>query len=533
MTRPIEPEQPPWNADEALDSVEIAPFDYRGNALLDSDSTTSTESLLWSVKPRTREQNWFRRRGYLPLLDDETLEIIRVVVGKESALKVARQQADESRRFETNLSRYRNVHPDPHSNSDPCIAKIDKVPMNLRENRAIADVYSRLWTADLINCEEENEAVFQRTIMMTIINRNRLIFGDTQKSGTVEAKDSTKLRGRLAFSTEVEWTCDPMPTRAASLDTNEVPFQAAPKPDECVSFQRDCVINEGLWDTMPSPLRRLVCYEGENRPYDKRAFGFFVVEARRAKASPEDNVAKSQALNDASQSLHNIFEFFREAKQEDVFVKSVRVFSATASRTGVVIRIHRAVKIDPKHPHPRQKRPIEFTNPPYDLEFQFQEYASFSNDEFTRQKVVDMSCKIMVGYGQGVLYGLLHQAAEAIDKKFRESLAQGIPPANIINDYRHGQIRRPPIRGHIRKTQQSSSRASRGRPGSTESTPRAIHDAIEYWAQAVENSSSSSMVRDDSTSGTTTGDRDLTEVATASSGLASGQPPNRKARRGK
>lgn len=455
MTSPVEPEQPPWNDEQILDTVETASCDLQGNGPLDLDATTWTERLTGSVEPRTREQNWFRRRGYLPSLDKETLEIIRLVLGKESALKMARQQADEARHFESNLDLSRNVHTDPHPKSDPYVAEIDKISTELPESGAVADVQSRLWTADLTNCEDENEAFFQRTIMMTIINRDRLIYDHTQESGNTEAGDLIKLRGKLAFSTEVAWTCDPMPTRAASRNTSSLPFQAAPKPDLCVFFERKSLIDKGFWGAMPSPLRKLVCYEGENKPHDKRAFGFFVVEAKRAEASPKDNVAKSQALNDASQALHNLFEFFREARQEDVFFERVRVFSATATRTGVVIRIHRAVKLNPQHPQPDEMRPIEFTNPPYDLEFRFEEYASLSNEDFNRQKVVDMSCRILVGYGQRVLYDLLRNAAEKIDDRFSASLQQGIYPADIINDYRHGQIK-PPLARRRRKSKATS-----------------------------------------------------------------------------
>ena len=233
-----------------------------------------------------------------------------------------------------------------------------------------------------------------------------------------------------------------MPTRGILFD-EQYPFLTAPKPDLCVSFQREDLIGVGAWDTMPPSTKKLVCFEGIGPPQDKRAFGFLVVEAKRSKYPPDDNVAKLQVLNDASQALHNMYEFFREARQEALFFEKVRFFSATASEQGIIVRIHRAVEIDTVHSGPRTKRPI-FGYPHYNLEFRFEEYVSLVGEEFSRQRVIDVFERIMIGYGEGLLYGLLREAARAIDERFQSELYEkGNFPADVIYDYRHGQRQDP------------------------------------------------------------------------------------------
>lgn len=80
---------------------------------------------------------------------------------------------------------------------------------------------------------------------------------------------------------------------------------------------------------MPKATKRLVCYENMSEIRRARGFHFFTIEAKKGLMSADDTVGKRQSLNNASQALHNMFEFFRDAgpQHEDIFFTKVRFFS--------------------------------------------------------------------------------------------------------------------------------------------------------------------------------------------------------------
>ena len=84
---------------------------------------------------------------------------------------------------------------------------------------------------------------------------------------------------------------------------------------------------------MPLTTKRLVCYESADEIGDARVFHFFTIEAKKTKTSTGDTVGMHQSLNNASQALHNMFEFFREAgpQHENTFFDKVRFFSVVAA----------------------------------------------------------------------------------------------------------------------------------------------------------------------------------------------------------
>jgi hypothetical protein len=139
--------------------------------------------------------------------------------------------------------------------------------------------------------------------------------------------------------------------RALELSTDADPsvlvgytYLTQPKPDLAVCFRRQALIPDYLWNKMPIATKRLACYENAGEIAETRVFHFFTIEAKKALRSADDTVGKRQGLNNASQALHNMFEFFRDAGQqhEDIFFTNVRFFSVVASTEGLTIRIHRA-----------------------------------------------------------------------------------------------------------------------------------------------------------------------------------------------
>ena len=167
-------------------------------------------------------------------------------------------------------------------------------------------------------------------------------------------------------------------------------FLTQPKPDLAVCFKRDELIPMDLWANMPDATRRLACYEKLDEVGESRAFHFFTIEGRRSQTATTDLTALYQSLNNASQALHNMFEFFNDAGPQHTakFFFEVRFFSAVASTEGLLVRIHRAVQLGEGRVH----------IPGYLLRFEFREYARIPREEFDREPVVKLFSKILVSY---------------------------------------------------------------------------------------------------------------------------------------
>jgi hypothetical protein len=144
-----------------------------------------------------------------------------------------------------------------------------------------------------------------------MIDRYRLFYG---------YQDTTE-QSVLEFSVETAWTCVPMPTHA---ERRKEKFLTSPKPDLAVGFRRENLFQNCDWDSFPKATQKIICYEGDEPPNDDRAFYFLTIEAKHNFKNVDDPIALNQCLNNASQALHNMYEFFKEADRdirEDVKVK--------------------------------------------------------------------------------------------------------------------------------------------------------------------------------------------------------------------
>jgi hypothetical protein len=414
--------------------------DLRGEETLNVHGSTDSEIVPWFGDPPDAEDVFLQRSGYIVPLNNEALAAIQVVLGKEAAIKMAGIKSD-SRDFRKTLTEDRNVFSEETRWTDPEWAHLDTYHSSREADEAsIADFLDRLWLADLGFCRDQQEAIFQRTVMMAMINRHQLIFAGNKRP--IELPESA-----LMFGVEATWSCPPMPTRRyeKKADKNkEEPktFATMPKPDLCVSFRTRKIVDSAHWKLLLPRTQQLICYEGieDDNNEAGRAFGFFFVEAKRSRTEPDDKMALYQALNDASQALHNMYEFFREAKQTPEFFKRVRVFSATASEKGVIIRVHWAREL-PEDTELSTDRIV----PEYPLQFQYQTYESFKGKEFDRLKVVEVFERIMVGYGERQLLELLKTAAASVKKKASDAWRKRdqVPLPRAFNTYRYGQSGKP------------------------------------------------------------------------------------------
>ena len=395
---------------ESQATESVRPEDSLSNRLSGSSSTSelSYGGMPMILRDPHPQEVHYRKIGYFPFLDEEVLDLLEIVLETPN---LARDMLASHKSFEMGLKR-RNVNMKATENQDPYVNEIRKsesqLPAKNKESPSDEALQQEVWKLDKVKCGNDNEALFQRTLMMSMIDRHRFFFNK-----------ATTLQDRCDYSVEKLWDCPPMPTTAISTGD---PLLPRPKPDLCVSFRLDEVVPSDLLIHMPAATGALIVFEGGPM---ERAFPFFTIEAKKAFTSPDDPAALNQSLNNASQALHNMYEFFKEAGDEATFFNKVRFFSAAAMSKGVNVRIHRAVETS------------ERIVPTYALRFEYEEFMRIDESDFQRKKVVDVFENIIWSYGPK-LFSLLHEAAKAVAEKFKNN-------SNLARErdevyYRHGQI---------------------------------------------------------------------------------------------
>jgi hypothetical protein len=186
--------------------------------------------------------------------------------------------------FERGLTQ-RNILLDASLDRDPAISKIANLKSALGHKTPDQQELD-LWNCDLAKCRKDNEALFQRTIMIAMIDRGRLFYNKT-----------SPVLDRIDFSVEHIWRCLPMPSRAYRAREQ---FLTMPKPDLTMCFQREQLIAEQDWQELPKATQQLVCCEGLGGSMGTRAFPFFTIEAKTSLTSTLDRVALQKNLNNAS-----------------------------------------------------------------------------------------------------------------------------------------------------------------------------------------------------------------------------------------
>lgn len=382
---------------------------------------------------------FYRKVGYLAPLDDATLEAVEQFLDMDAGAATGRVSASNTKTFERGLH-WRNVsfktEPDPKLEELKGLT-LETSPQNTPEEQEAREVLKRyhcqLWDQDLEKCKDHSqEATFQRTLLLSMIDRLNLIYGNGESS-----KPSL-----FDFAVETPWACPPMPTKAAN---KQAQWLTRPQPDLAVAFVRERIIPKNYdWDDLPSATQKLICYEGDSRKDLIRAFHFLTIEAKRRDI--DDEVALNQSLNNASQALHNMYELFKEADTEiepdkhekkhytNMFFDKIRVFSIAAARGGMKIRVHRACDItrhnNPKHPITKG----------YPLQFAYNDYAVIHSEDFKYHRVVGELSKIILGYGAGELKKSLESALEAVNKKFTDHRKNGNPLSRDEHYYSYGQV---------------------------------------------------------------------------------------------
>jgi hypothetical protein len=441
----------------------------------DEDVGDTTDSTDWNLDDiqieRDPLQSYYERIGYLPPLDDATMEVLSFMSMSNPDLDVeaGRISPQNVSLFRIGLS-WRMVDLDPTDGEEFSFNGARDVACPEVPD-IIKDYDEKLWEKDLEKCQKQiQEAIFQRTMLLSMIDRYRLFYG---------YQESTPEQSLLEFAVETPWTCLPMPTHAERRGKR---FLTSPKPDLAVGFRRRKLFESCDWNSFPEETQKLICFEGIGPPNVDRAFYFLAIEAKRGFTSVDDPVAVNQCLNNASQALHNMFEFFKEAdrdigegtkvKKNDFtkeFFERVRFFSVVAVAGAMKIRIHRACELGEDD----DKGPKE----DYPLKFVFSEYKEVSKKEFKRQGVVEELTKVLYNYGVNELAGLLRRAIRRMNEKFVGysrrnsnrvlnrgmlfySYNQAVPPTRKSGKSTPASGSRTPVPGNSSQRRHYSSRSS-------------------------------------------------------------------------
>lgn len=347
--------------------------------------------------------------------DNEVLALIRAIVTDPDVadtVLMAAANREESLEIDRNVSLEPSCGPDPYTDE---LGKLQYKSKIVDQNKWYQALETKLWEKDLQKCSESNEAFFQRTVMIAMIDRYRLFY-----------HHDTSSQPNCTFSMEELWACPAMPSSGPARGSRPTP---RPKPDLCVSFLTEELIPRAWHKAIPYATMNLARFEGSTGLKRKRSFAFLTIEAKAAYSTPEDQTAKLQSLNCASLALHNMYEFFKEAGEDDNFFANVRVFSAVATAKGIVIRIHRAIKLS-------NERKADWIEDDYPLAFEFNEFWSAYGKDINRENVVSTFERIIQGYGS-VLFKQLHDVAEKIYKTFQSN--PGLKADRSEKHYRHGQ----------------------------------------------------------------------------------------------
>ncbi|KAL9130791.1 MAG: hypothetical protein Q9217_001094 [Psora testacea] len=394
--------------------------------------------------------------GYLPPLDEEASHILAAIMDNPASVKkMARIGPDSQGLFKKGLIK-RNVETGPSQSVDLRSEEIKSFSLGgfLRETAEQKQFCEHLWLRDKAKLSpNSSEAIFQRTLMVSLIARHFLIY-EKEVNG----------EQLLDFSAEELWTCLPMPSRmlwnaGPGLDVDEK-LLTQPKPDLALCFQRKAVINHGLWRSLPEATKELACFENQNSGMS-RIFHFLAVEAKNATTSLEDPKALYQSLNNASQALNNFYEFFQDAgpTHRQIFFDKIRFFSVVANTQGILIHIHRAIEIPQDASHFELVMP---DRPEYRLRFEYREFARLTGEDgFTRERVIEVFRK-MLKYAVDELSVWISAAAKDLMKKLDKNFV-AYQARDKVGFYRHGQPS-PKTSKNTPRTSRAASKSGRASP---------------------------------------------------------------------
>ncbi|KAI0435839.1 hypothetical protein F4803DRAFT_544271 [Xylaria telfairii] len=274
------------------------------------------------------------------------------------------------------------------SASENCYDTIEKLCNEINEWKAtarLAVVTNQDFSRDLDYCRHPaNEAVFQRTVMMSLIDR-------------------THLKEKFDFNCEGQWSLQgthPLPSTNGPGD-----IITGPKPDLAIFFRYSALVGaDSISKSAAIPIELKSCINPDK--YTQRCFPFVFIEAKKG----FDNIERAVLANmhTANQALFNIYAWMNRAGDNATFFKDVRVFSVAINAEKVIARVHRA-------------RPVD-SGDDTELVFSYDDLYPKSRFHYTRDEVCRLIHNVLLDYGEKTLLPKLKKTVASVLKEYKQDL---------------------------------------------------------------------------------------------------------------
>ena len=236
----------------------------------------------------------------------------------------------------------------------------------------LVSITNREFEMDVSYCKRSNEAVLQRTVMTSIIDR-------------------WQLHELFVYNCEGQWHLPDifrLPVRLAGGDKVTLP-----KPDLAVSFTLEAFT--GMDTSSPFPREIDSCMRPDRGV--GRCFPFLFMEVKRGAHDLES--ASMANLHSASQALFNIYIWMSQAGHQEIFFDRVRIFSIVLNAQEISMRFHRAI-------------PIPGTS---SLSYHFDEIVSING--YNRDQASLLFRNVLIEYGKKELHGILKSTFEEVSRQ--------------------------------------------------------------------------------------------------------------------
>ncbi|KAI8946099.1 hypothetical protein F4801DRAFT_593625 [Xylaria longipes] len=366
-------------------------------------TTSSSRSVIYSDDASTSKPRAAPKRSHQDILDklrtrralpdrltpDAKTKTLKLTIGVQKAIKIPYEDTENLQTVITNFLR-KAENASPGEDSYAAIEDLSNEINAWKSTVHLATITNLDFKKDLTHCEHSNEAVFQRTAMISIIDRWRL-------------------NDMFDFNCEGHWSLQgkyPLPSTLGIEDK-----VTGPKPDLAIFFNTESLLgSDGFSAPLPPVLKSCIFPDR----YVRRCFPFVFIEAE--KAFHDITLAVYANMHSASQALFNIYTWMRKAGQTDDFFQSVRLFSIAINVEKVIVRTHRAEALDNKE----------------GLVFLCDELCTLYR--YDRDDVCLLIRNILVDYGAKELCKILKNTVEEVSKQYAEGTFQNDEPSKRKND---------------------------------------------------------------------------------------------------
>ncbi|KAI0409945.1 hypothetical protein F4802DRAFT_611660 [Xylaria palmicola] len=361
------------------------------SSLISSDAASMVRSRAARKRPYEDILDKLRTRRALPdiLTGDGKTETFKSTFSINDPIKIPYK---DTKTLQTAVTSFLLKAQNAGREEDSCAA-VEDLSNQINEWKAtvhLATITNLDFQKDLTRCKHSNEAVFQRTMMISIIDRWRL-------------------NDMFDFNCEGDWSLQgtyPLPSTLGLED--EV---SGPTPDLAIFFNTESLLgSEGFSAPIPPSLKSCIFPDD----YVRRCFPFVFIEARAAFHNIKSALYAN--MHSASQALFNIYTWMRRAGQTDAFFRDVRLFSVAINAEQVIVRTHRA-------------KPLDSAD---GLVFLCDELCDLYG--YDRDTVCRLIRNILMEYGAKELCKILRSTVEEVSQQYAEGTFQNDEPSKRQSD---------------------------------------------------------------------------------------------------